>query len=408
MRFPNRTELREQVSIKGTEMKQKYKLETITPVHIGSGETLNHIDGYYANRRWYHINLDKVLEHPATDINALTSEMSQRDFRWSDYFSRHNMDAADLSTYNILCAQSPETTDIREAIKSVGNRPYIPGSSIKGALRTALLSDLINNAENEKLYNDSSQHLNREIDKGAPSRRRQENPAQEIEKAAFGKDPNHDLLRALQISDTEPLQSDALAIETAWTVTLNHNNELIQKIEGNTEYKNFVEVIQGVKTLTFTLKIDDWLFDDPAYDRLRFNDTQYGAIYSISDVCYGRNKSLIEKEIEFYDSHNFATLHNLYNDLKKINNRLPDGVFMLQIGWGTGYLSNTVTESFTEGEDAPVELMALRERYRLGRSRSNQRQPYDNREFPKTRRILYRGPAPKAPLGWVKISPLTD
>ena len=132
-----------------------------------------------------------------------------------------------LQTFPLIVSyvqQSPETTDIREAIKSVGNRPYIPGSSIKGAIRTALLSDLINNAENEKLYNDSSQHLNREIDKGAPSRRRTENPARKIEELAFGKDPNHDLLRTLQVSDTEPLESDALAIETAWTVTLNQNN----------------------------------------------------------------------------------------------------------------------------------------------------------------------------------------
>ena len=45
-------------------MKQQYQLQTVTPVHIGSGETLNHIDGYYANGRWYPIDLDKVLEHP--------------------------------------------------------------------------------------------------------------------------------------------------------------------------------------------------------------------------------------------------------------------------------------------------------------------------------------------------------
>jgi len=81
-------------------MKQKYKLETVTPVHIGTGETLNFMDGCYVNDRWYHIELDKVLAHPATDINGLTSEMSQRNFRWNDYFSRHKMNAADLSTYN--------------------------------------------------------------------------------------------------------------------------------------------------------------------------------------------------------------------------------------------------------------------------------------------------------------------
>ena len=85
-------------------MKQTYKLETITPIHIGSGETFNHIDGYYDKNKWHRIDLDKVLAHPNVDINALTSEMSQRNFRWSDYFSRHNMNAADLSTYSLLCA----------------------------------------------------------------------------------------------------------------------------------------------------------------------------------------------------------------------------------------------------------------------------------------------------------------
>ncbi len=389
-------------------MKQKYKLETLTPVHIGTGETLNHIDGYYANSRWYHIDLDKVLAHPSTDINALTSEMSQRDFRWSDYFSRHNMNPADFSAYSLLCAQSPETTDIREAIKSVGNRPYIPGSSIKGALRTALLSDLINNAENEKLYNDSSEHLNREIEKGTPPRRRQENPAQQIEKLAFGKDPTHDLLRALQVSDTEPLEWDALAIETAWTVTLNQNNQLEQKVEDNTEYKNFVEVIQGVKSLSFSIKIDDLLFREREKKQLNFDKTQKNILQEIAEVCNEETQILMEVERKFYDDYNNPEIANLYEQLMGLNNRLADDAFMLQIGWGAGYLSNTVTASFTQGEDAPIDVMELRERYRLGRSRSNQRQPYDTREFPKTRRILYRRDNPVTPLGWVKISPIDD
>ncbi len=390
-------------------MKQKYKLETITPVHIGSGETLNHIDGYYANGRWYRIDLDKVLAHPNVDINTLTSEMSQGDFRWSNYLSRHNMNAADLSTYSILCAQSPETTDIREAIKAVGNRPYIPGSSIKGAIRTMLLSDLINNNQNQQIKNQSSAHLNIKIDEGvSPRHKRDDPPAQQIEKLAFGEDPNHDLLRALQVSDTEPLESDALAVEMAWTVTLNQKGELVQKIDGNREYKNYVEVIQGVKSLTFTIKIDDWLFDDPAYTKLGFNDTQYEAIHSIFDVCYLGNKNLIQQEIKFYNNDDFSSIYNFYNGLNNTNESLKNGVFLLQIGWGTGYHSNTVTSSFTQRNNPPVDLMQLRERYRLGRSRSNQQNPYDDRAFPKTRRILYRGQNPVVPLGWVKISPIED
>ena len=84
-------------------MKQKYQLQTVTPVHIGSGETLNHIDGCYANRRWYHIDLDKVLTHPSTDLNALTSEIAQRGFRWERYLQQHNTDLLELSAYSLCC-----------------------------------------------------------------------------------------------------------------------------------------------------------------------------------------------------------------------------------------------------------------------------------------------------------------
>lgn len=388
-------------------MKQKYKLETITPVHIGSGEMLNHIDGYYANGRWYRIDLDKVLAHPNTDINELTSEMSLRDFRWSNYFSRHNMNAADLSTYSLLCAQNPETTDIREAIKSVANRSYIPGSSIKGAIRTVLLSDLINHEENQRLFDNSSAHLNREIGKRSRASRRNETPAKRIEEMALGKDPNHDLLRALQVSDTEPLESEALAIETAWTVTLNQNNQLEQKIDGGREYKNYVEVIQGVKTLTFTLKTDDMLFRHREKERLNFSNLQEKTLREIADVCGHETHLLMQDEKEFFEYYNLLEIANLYDKFIALNDSLTDGTFMLQIGWGTGYLAHTVSSSFTQGEDAPVDLMALRERYRLGANRSRHGQ-YDEREFPKTRRILYRGTNPIAPLGWVKISPIQN
>lgn len=138
-------------------MKQKYQLETITPVHIGSGELLNHIDGCYVNGMWYHIDLDKVIEHPNTDVNKLTSEMSRRGFRWNQFLSQNHMDAEELSDYSLPCTQSPEEVDIREAIKSIGNRPYIPGSSLKGALRNLLLTHIL--GDNEENYKKSQHQL---------------------------------------------------------------------------------------------------------------------------------------------------------------------------------------------------------------------------------------------------------
>ena len=388
-------------------MKQKYQLQTITPVHIGSGEVLNHIDGCFSNGRWYHIDLDKVLEHPATDINALTSEMSRREFRWNRYLQNYRTDLSEFSAYSLPCQQSPETTEIREAIKSVGNRPYIPGSSIKGALRTMLLADIIKNEENMQLFDECSAHLNREIEKRTSRNTRNETPAKKLEEAAFGKDPNHDLLRGLQVSDTVPHESDSLAIEMAWTVTLNNNNQLVQKIENGTEYKNFVEVIQAKQRLSFTLKIDDMLFREREKKALHFSVLQEKTLREIAAVCKFEAELYMENEMNFYDDYGFTDVVDLYDQLIGLNDRLEDGEFMLQTGWGTGYHANTVTSLFTDGDEAAIDLMSLRRRFRLGGSRSQKGQ-YDEREFPKTRRILYRGQNPIAPLGWVKISPAEE
>ena len=389
-------------------MKQKYLLETIGPVHIGSGETLNHIDGFYAKGRWYRIDLDKVLAHPNVNLNALTSEMSQSDFRWKRYLQQQNMNPSELSVYSSLCTQSPETTDIREAIKSIGHRPYIPGSSIKGAMRTMLLSDMVNNDENEQLFNESSAHLNRKIEEGSRGNPRRDTPAKLIEGNAFGKDPNHDMLRALQVGDTDPLESKMLAIEMAWTVTLNNNNQLVQKIDNGTEYKNFVEVIQAKQQLTFSLKIDEWLFRKREKTILKISDMQENTLKEIADVCNFEANVLMQSEQNFYEYYGLTEIANLYDSLIDLNNRLKEeGAFMLQIGWGTGYHANTVTSSFTDGDKALVDMMRLRERFKLGGSHSQNGQ-YDEREFPKTRRILYRGENPIAPLGWVKISPVED
>ena len=388
-------------------MKQKYQLQILTPVHIGSGETLNHIDGCYANGRWYCIDLDRVLAHPATDINSLTSEMARRDFRWQRYLQQYNMDPEESSAYSLPCPQSPEEVEIREAIKSVGNRPYIPGSTLKGAIRTALLSEILN--ADDDIYYGSRNQLETLIDQGPRGNPRREQPARRIESAAFGKDPNRDILRALQISDTEPLGSEALEIGMAWTVTLNQNGQLVQKIDRGQEYKNFVQQFQTGQNLTFTLKIDEILLREREKDRLGFSSLQEKVLYDIAEVCRSATHVLLERELEFFENSGLLEMANRYDRLIQVNNRLPVGTFLLQIGWGTGYHANTVTDLFADDEDSREDLwMDLRERFQLGKSRSNQQQPYDNREFPKTRRILYRGQNPIAPLGWVKISPLQD
>ena len=363
------------------------------------------MDGCYTNGRWYHIDLDKVLAHPSTDLNALTSEMSQRGFRWEHYLRQHNTDLSELSAYHLPCLQNPEDVEIREAIKTIGDRPYIPGSTLKGAIRTALLGEVL--SESDDIYRESLSRLETLIDQGPRGNPRREQPAQQIENLAFGKDPNRDLLRALHVSDTMPVDSDTLEIGLAWTVTLDPNDRLVQKIDRGREFKNFVQHIQTGQRLTFTLKIDEILFREQEKTRLDFNPLQEKVLRDIAEVCRSATDALMRSEQDFFDYYHLPEIANIYDKLIGLNKTLPEGAFLLQIGWGTGYRANTVASLYTEDEEPPIDWMDLRERFKLGESRS-QRGYYDEREFPKTRRILYRGQNPIAPLGWIKISPTED
>ena len=222
----------------------KYQLKTITPVHIGTGETLSQIDGFYDNGRWHRIDIDAVLAAiPESDLNRLTIAMGQRNFQWGRYLPTNQPSAS----YTLPCPEDPRETEIREAIKDVFDRPMIPGSSIKGAIRTALLWDLISD-DNKEAQNDLKEQLQR--------RSNQNWVGQPIERRVLGKDPNHDLMRVVQVSDTAPIPIEALEMGVAWTVTLNRDGELVQKREGNREYKTFVEQIRAEQTFDFSIKID--------------------------------------------------------------------------------------------------------------------------------------------------------
>ncbi len=374
----------------------KYQLKTITPVHIGTGETLSQIDGFYDNGQWHRVDLDRVLAAiPESELNRLTIAMGRRDFGWRRYLPTNQASAS----YILPCPEDPRETEIRESIKDAFSRPMIPGSSIKGAIRTALLWSFIDddNPEAQEAFKYSVNYLKEQL-------QRKQNRSwvgQPIERRVLGKDPNHDLMRVVQVSDTAPIPIEALDMGVAWTVTLNREGKLVQKREGNREYKTFVEQIRAEQTLDFSIKIDKSLFRPREKRELGYSDRQERVVCEeLAEACNFVAKGLADEESEFYNYYRLPELANFYESLSNRIENLPSGGFILPIGWGAGYLAKTVTQLATGGDDDL--MMKLRRHYRLGRSRS--RTDYYDDEFPKTRRVLYDRQRPKSPLGWVQIT----
>ena len=418
-----------------------YTLTCLTPVHIGTGVQYSKFDGTYQDRHWHVMDLDKVLARGA-DANALARAMDSRTFSWSDWLGQQQMTPPEGALYALPCPQAPEDTPVREGMKTVYQQPYLPGTSVKGAIRTAVLSSLLNEprtqqtfveeyltlclqardvsarfaerqafdkadvqreilaqvlsvpAEQARSYQQTLyrvldireerlveprtwRYFQRQIERLGRSR---EWLGQSVERAVLGRDPNHDLMRAVHVSDTAPVALERLAVGLVWTYTL-RGNRLVEKREQDGEYKAFIEWLTPDTTLRLALRLDDFLFTEAANRDLRFRGARAQAVQQLAHTCNAYAHTIITAEREFYAAYGLGILRDFYAELEAMLHALPDGAFLLNIGWGGGWEVKTIGEVLRNALGADG-FRQLRQRYRLGVApRTGQILP--TRRFPK-------------------------
>ena len=215
-------------------------VSVLTPLHIGSGkDLLNEYDYSIRNGRTWCLNESALLDAQDVedaDTAALLGRtppaqlLQERDFH------------PDSRLFRYILAGTPRSqapgAQLREQIKDAFDRPYLPGSSFKGALRTALAW----NMWRQKGMRPDISKIGR-------------NPrwaAQQLERELFGRDPNHDLLRALHVSDSAPANTDRLLILNASVISS----------QGKPGAPIEMEAIAPDTQFRLTLKVDDALFSD--------------------------------------------------------------------------------------------------------------------------------------------------
>lgn len=145
----------------------KMKLTCQSPVHIGSGDSykknqyLYEDNGrkakiYFLNESKWAVFLDrgKLTNHLVDEINRDPTYFSLYDFLSCHYPKKINQVIQTLAKSGVL--SNPGTADvpysknkknalndIQTFIKNSGGRMYIPGSSLKGAFRTAIITAMI-------------------------------------------------------------------------------------------------------------------------------------------------------------------------------------------------------------------------------------------------------------------------
>ena len=356
-------------------------VSTLTPLHIGNGRVLLHNYDYAIHQgKTWRINEDALLDVQAVDDPRIAEQLAQTppaqlltkdDFKpESDFF-------------HYVLAGTPRSqqagAELREQIKDAFYRPYLPGSSLKGALRTAIVWFAF--GARKLTMRDVKPRLGR-------------NPAwaaQAIEQELLGRDPNHDLLRALHVSDSQPIGPEQLILVNAQVVTRGGMGSPIE-----------VEAIRPDTELELTIKLDNALFSDWA-GKLGLRE-RADWLQHLPAVVRRHTACQVKDELTWYNGRKGAeAARNFYTELSQLN--LPENTCVLRMGWGGGWDSKTLGSHLRSD---PAFLEGIIRDYHMTRGR---RQPGD--PFPKSRRVSVRRVRANngavhdtigLPLGWVLLT----
>lgn len=344
-------------------------VETYSPLHIGSGEKLlKDYDYAVHSKRTWRLNLDAFFEEKGTDaamIERLSRVPPAQLLKDEDY-----VEGSPLFLY--VLPGEPRSQEpgaqLQEQIKDAWHRPYLPGSSLKGALRTAILWEAVRRRGARIAPEDLERN-----EKRAASR---------LERLFMGDDPNHDLLRALQVGDSDPLGPERLMLANA------------QVIGGRTQQGAPIEVeaVRPRTTFRLRLKVDAALFGQWA-KRHGLNLEGQALLEDLPGIVQRFSQGRLEAAAEWYRQRSLPKLVSFCQSMQR--DQKP-GVCFLQIGWAGGWDSKTLGNLLQGDRALWAEIV---QRYRLGRGRRDPQSP-----FPATRRLVVQDDAVAAPFGWVKLT----
>lgn len=360
----------------------KLTLRTLSPVHIGTGDEWRlGFDFVLANGQTWVFNEDAVLTAKESQLKP--------DARGhyplpGSLLTEKDLDNPNLFRY-VLRGQPPSVkadARMKPFIKDPFDRPYIPGSSLKGAFRTALAWTGWNEMRMPRL---------RREDIGR-NRSWAGNP---LEKKIFGGDPNHDLLRALQISDLHGPQKpgEGLAALKAQVLTQSAAQSPIG-----------LEALVGEVEFHGSLTIDDALFK-PMAAKLGFSDRKRW-LDELLPRAQKHSRARLQKLASWFENvqppaPSAERIARFYRDLLAVP--LGPKQAILQIGWGAGWDGKTFWTHLQQDEHLFERLVSEFHLDKAGRR--SKRRPGD--PFPTSRRVAMSGKKdeakPVAPFGWVLV-----
>lgn len=333
-------------------IRKKYKLIPITPLHIGSKEgVLTKLSFEIIGGRCYVINEDKLAEEllRLNLIEEFSERVKDRNFSIMNFFEAKTgkNKARDLiikcSAYYSLCTSN--SSQLKPFIRDPFFRPYVPGSSIKGAIRNAIYYKILKDSETAR------KELENYIIKNLRTRRPRNfsnnfHLLDHFNLLNQRQNPHTDILKALRVRDSSPLPKNSL------------NARRIKILNMTRPVNMLIETLE--QEATFEIVVDEGILEN----FLAENRDVYGFP---AEKIVEMVKNPFEITREF--------MKDFYSYQKDFKKYLPTPPSDIRIGWGGGLMGITVDMVLSPGI-----LENLRKRFYFKKS-----SPYN---FPKTRRVV--------------------
>lgn len=344
-------------------MKHRIKITTLSPVCIGSGQKLSPIADYiYDNKQIHYLNKAKIEEVLAQDSNLMDKyiqgivygiDNNKTNFPLKKFLENNLKLSPNEYILHSVDTNINSAKELNAIIKNASdNCPYIPGSSLKGAIKTAFLYDWLKKEENPwksiiKNVGEYKTELEKQFDK-----------------------------YNLSIHDSNAFSSTNKVIET----------KRFNLYNGKEKISTLWECIAENQTS----ETEIWNID--------MNWVEFCKIIN----TYSYHQSLRELDIleKFEENHSisyeiFEPLHDFCENL--IDNEIDKATntAYLRIGNGKGYYFNSIGEALYNADDSNNKGKFLKFLNEQGYKKISNAD-----EFPHTSTIEF---SENKPLGWIKL-----
>ena len=381
-----------------------FSVTFLSPVHVGTEERLGDHDILSLGGRLYRVAVDRLLRElerePQSTDRYLTGGLREIE-QWLRQGDR-------LRRLTVYESQVPRDRcrgeDVRPFLSDPLGRPYVPGTELKGAVRTAVLWTLVAGHGDRR-------HLSEKIGKKQNRGRVEEQPdrryvGQWLEHTLFGDEPRRDAFRLLRVCNSEALPADRLKVYPVLVVARQQDGmrlmERPRRGESPSSYTDdplravasFCECLDSGEPKV-RVELDRYLFGK--WDR----DVSF--LTRWQEACNAFSRHVAEAELRWWTEGRDSSpprlrplteaLGGFYAQLLHQLAHLPQGHVVVNLGWGGGWRTKTVAEQF-----GPELVTRIVRRYKLDRGSGSS-------PFPKTRKVAWLGGERFAPLGWVLLEP---